>query len=389
MPSVADVISYADYLKVGAIGIEQDRCVAVRNRHASCRACEQACLAAAITIQNNEISLDPVACVNCGVCTTVCPTFALHALDPTHEACVDRIIKTGKREYGMAVVACARAAAKHVADPDLICEVPCLGHAGESMLLDVVACGFDDIILVDGECGSCKYGAASAFITDSVDCAADLLEAAGSHAIITRTSVFPDEVKGRRGRNVRGEDRRGLLAQTGRYVGRVAGNVAQKMIEEKLGDGASPKTLKDRLSAGLSGRMPTFEPEVNYQMLDRLESVSPDASEIASGNTTVDTRRFGTIKIDAHACSGCGLCVLFCPTAALSRSQIPCDDEQMKHLEFTPSMCLQCRLCEDVCMRDCLKVDSCISLKELFDLEPQLIKISRPRETGGLFSIKR
>ncbi len=389
MPSVADVISYADYLKVGAIGVDQDRCVAVRNRNATCRACERSCLAAAITIQNNEITLDPFACVNCGVCTTVCPTAALRPLDPAREGLLSQVRRSARWEQGMAVIACARAAAKHIADPERICEVPCLGHVEEHGLAEMAAWGLDDIILVDGDCATCKYGAADPFITTSVQCAADLLEAAGAEAIITRTSSFPDEVISTGHRNIRGEDRRGLLAQTGRYVGRVAGNVAQKMIEEKLGEGNAPKTLKDRLGAGLSGRMPTFEPQENYQLLDSLERASLEADRLFASQAVADTRRFGRVTVDLEPCSGCGLCVLFCPTGALSRSSIPSEDDETKNLEFAASMCVQCRLCEDVCMRRCLHISSQVSMASLFDFEPELIKIARPQKHASLFGTKR
>ncbi len=388
MPSVADVLSYADYLKVSPLVIDEDKCVAVRNRNATCRKCSDACLAAAITIHQNEVTVDPDACVQCGACTTVCPTFALALREPTSTQLLASTLKTADRPRGMAIMACARAAARHEADPERFAEVPCLGAVGETELLALAAAGLDDILLVDGGCATCKYGATDGFIAASVDQAADMLEAVGAQAIITRTSQFPPEVLAPRRVNVRGEDRRGLLAQTGRYVRSVAGNVAKKTVEEKLGGAqAQPRTLKDRLSAGRSGRMPTFQPEGNFRLLESMEKVAEQPDGLTASDAVLETRRFGSLTIDAGQCSGCGLCVLFCPTAALSHAEFDRPErEDRKYLEFSAELCTQCGLCRDVCLRKCLEVSAKVPLASLYDLEPELLEISRPEERASLFS---
>ncbi len=390
MPSVADVMSYADAFRVCPVAIDEDRCVAVRNRNATCRRCADACLAAAITVEKNQVDIDPSACVGCGACVGVCPTYAIQAEDPSAESVISSAIRTADADHGMCVIACARAAAWHVADAERFAEVPCLGHVDEVMLLRLAAKGFDDIILVDGDCRTCKYGAVDVQVDASVDCAAELLDAADAEVVLTRTSKFPDEVLASGRGNVRGEDRRGLMRKTGSYVRRVAGNVAQKTIEDKLGTAPKPRTLKDRLSAGRSGRMPTFQPDGNFALLESMERVCPDAERLPSSDGRICTRRFGRMEVDADACSGCGLCVLFCPTAALSHAEYDEPERSdRKYLEFSAELCTQCGLCEDVCIRRCLKVDGDVAVEHLFDLEPELIEIARPQERTSLFDLKK
>lgn len=391
MPSVADVMSYADTLRVRPVRVDEDRCVAVRNRNASCRKCAEACPAAAITVSNNTVSVDPNACVDCGACASVCPTSALLMEDPSFASTVASALKRADAKSGLCVIACARAAARHVADDERFAEVPCLGHVSDLMLVEAAAAGFDDVVLVDGDCQSCKYGAVSPQVDASVSCAADLLEAVGSSAIITRASEFPPEVLvSKRRQAIRGEDRRGILLKTGGYVKRVAGNVAQKTLDEKLGRAQEPRTLKDRLGAGKSGRMPTFQPDANFALLEGLERASSDAAALPASDAAVDTRRFGRVSVDAETCSGCGLCVLFCPTAALVHSEFERPErEDQKYLEFSAELCTQCGLCADVCMRRCLEVDGHICVKDVFDLEPELIPISRPKERTSIFDLKK
>lgn len=386
MPSVADVLSYADYLKVSPLAIDEDRCVAVRNRNATCRRCQDACLADAITVQHNEISVDVDACVRCGGCVPTCPTSALSWLEPTRSTLIADVLKTADRPRGLAVIACARAASRHEADPERYAEVPCLGAVGESELLELASCGLDDLVLVDGDCRTCRYGAVDQLIAKALDCAADLLEAVDASVILTRSRSFPAEVRTSQHANLRGEDRRGLLAQTGRYVRSVAGNVAKKTVEEKLGAGKdAPRTLKDRLTAGRSGRMPTFKPTENFRILECLEKMAEHPEELVASTSVVETRRFGSVSIDPDACSGCGLCVLFCPTAALSHASFDVPErEDRKYLEFSAELCTQCGLCHDVCLRKCLEVSSRVSLSCLYDLEPELLEISKPEERAAL-----
>lgn len=36
----------------------------------------------------------------------------------------------------------------------------------------------------------------------------------------------------------------------------------------------------------------------------------------------IDTRLFGSVHVDAEACSSCGMCAVFCPTGALKKSDL-------------------------------------------------------------------
>lgn len=402
MPSVQDIMEMADLLKVNAIGIEEDRCVVVRNRNASCTKCTDACIRSCITVSRNELSIDPSACVNCGACVAVCPTGALSTLDPTDASLASSVARCSDPSSGLVVMACARKAAKHEADPESFAEVPCLGHVQESFLMDCAAAGLTDMVLVDGNCSTCKYGAVSPAIDKTIDNAAELLEASRSDAIITRTSSFPEELrmKGKTKKSFRGEDRRGLLFQTGGYVKQVATNVAKKTIDDKLGVGNKPKTLRERLSAGQSGRMPSFSPNGNFELIDAMTKLLDESGVDVQDpmgdaydhlhDSVIDTRHFGEISIDLDKCSGCGLCVLFCPTEALCHcDETDPDDPDSKFLEFDASLCTQCRLCEDVCIRKCLDISPKVSLLSIFDLEPEKVRINRPQERTNIFDLNR
>ncbi|WP_165062473.1 4Fe-4S binding protein [Adlercreutzia sp. ZJ154] len=398
MPALSDVMEYAELFTVAPLVIDQDHCVAVRNRNARCRQCRDICFVSAITIENNEISVDGGACVNCGACLGVCPTSCISATEPAHSEVVEAALQAAVRAKGVTCIACARKAARHDADPELFAQVPCLAHITEGLLADIAAAGARDIALVDGNCATCKYGAADAAIKCTLDNALKLFETLDAPIIVTRLQEFPPEFANTFKRDIRGADRRGLMAQTGRYLRTVANNVAQKTLEEKLGSAKSkPRTLKDRLGAGKSGKMPTFPADENMHLIDCLLKVgNPEKiANLTEGkaawheDAALNTRHFGSVTIDSEKCSGCGLCVLFCPTEALKYGEFDKpDNPDMRYLEFQAADCTQCSMCVDVCLRDCIEVTPNVSMREVLDFEPRLIEIPRPKDRLPLFNKK-
>jgi ferredoxin len=397
MASVNDVIEYAKILRRDTFVALEDRCCAVRNRNSTCRKCVDACMAGAIVVENNSLAIDSSACINCGVCVGVCPTNAILSVSPSEKEIYEKIADSIDYSVSRCVISCSRLASKHEASAELYCEVPCLGYIDERIIASIAAAGVDDIILADGICDTCKFGQANQYINISVDVAAQILESCNSSAIITRMSDFPEEIKSHGVKGAlayRGEDRRGLLAQTGGYIKDVAGEVAGKMVNDKLGNN-KPKparTLAARLAAGKSGHLPHIEPSDNYSLLEHMEKITEQgygeggAESLMQTDAVINTRRFGHVEVEIDACSGCGLCVMFCTTGALEHEKYDKPENPAhKYLAYNANMCLQCRLCSDICMRNCLKVTSMVAVADLFNFEPQLIEIKCAEQTKKLF----
>lgn len=412
MPTINDMMEMAELLKSKSVVAIEDHCVAVRNRNSSCRRCAEACIAGAISIAKNELTIDAGACVACGACIAVCPTAALVSLDPMDEdLAVSVASAVSQAGSGMAVLACARMASHQLGDPDKYATVPCLGRVEESFLVALAAHGVGDIVLVDGDCSTCKYGKVSPSVDETVEMGIRLLEAVESETIITRSSEFPPEVLAKDAVKVRGAARRGFLSQATGYAKNVTMTVAEKAVADALHQNQQKKlhTLRDRLGAGKSGKMPTFEADRNMRLMDALcqigenagvlealmggaeEAVAAHGMGAAGGAESeaprLDTRHFGVVSVDSGPCSGCGMCVMFCPTEALKYSELeePADEE-MRYLEFQAADCTQCGLCADVCLRKCLHLSSVVPVAELFDFEPRLIEIPRPKKSPKLFS---
>ena len=261
MPNLADIVEMAEALESKAVLVASERCVAVRNRHSSCKKCVQACPVDAVSVGGNEVSLDSGACVACGACTTVCPTEALIPLDPARRRLgrVHRCGNGGGRRHGGVRVRphCGR----RLGDPDKHATVPCLARMEESVLLALAARGVQDVVLVDGNCATCKYRACVPGIEATVESANTLLATQGSDVRVRRASAFPDEVLAPDAQKSFAASRRGLFTWGGRHgqVGRQngrredGGEGAQRRRPEE-GDAARPPAHGRRRASAFRGQ---------------------------------------------------------------------------------------------------------------------------------------
>ncbi len=367
MPNIGDILEVAQALESKPVLIRADRCVKVRNRNSNCSLCTDICPAGeVIDIERNEISLDGGACVKCGACTTLCPTSALAPLMPTDDA-LDRSAEAAVSADGKQVVfACGRIAARHVGDPRKFAEVPCLSRIDEQLLVRLAAQGAERLVLVDGECRTCKYRHTRKVTGRVVDTANQLLEAWGSEARVEWTGEFPEDVLLEDERGLYGQARRSFFLDTKDNAKDAA--ITTAVLKLKLED--HQPTLRERLQVG-TGHMPQFSVERREALLNALDQLGSPVAE------TIDTRLFGSVRIDGEVCNGCGMCTVFCPTGALVKADAPKTDgpdgKPRMRYEFSAADCVQCNLCADACFKHCLTVDTEVSTAELMDFEPRIL----------------
>lgn len=366
-------------MKVDAVCVDEDKCVALRNRNSKCRKCAEACIADAITIKRNKVEVDSSRCVGCASCVGACPISAFTAQTPTSEQVITRMQEVACPQSRTVVVTCARKAATQEGDPDCFAEVPCLAHITEAQLLDIITTGFDDIVLVDGGCESCKLGTVSPAIDEAVENCAAFLDASSAPAIVTRTSEFPPEVSVKDPTSLRGKSRRGLARQTGSLMRQIASNAAKHTLESQL-NLAESESSKRRRKIQQNGRLPEIIPATNYSIIDNMLRLAENNNANGEVKGALDTRHFGDVCIDEKSCSGCGMCVLFCPTGALKYNDYDKpDDSEMRYVDFRASDCTQCKLCQDVCLRNAIKVSQKVDSKQVCDIEPKMLEMPTPR----------
>lgn len=382
MPNLKDIVDVAQALESKAVRVVADRCVVVRNRHASCRRCVKACPADAITVRNNELTLDNHACVSCGACTVACPVEALVPLDPSDAELATGAARSADALDGCAVIACARIASKDLGDPTKYTIVPCMARVDEGMLVELAAAGVSRIMLVDGSCRTCKYRDTESGVDEAVEQARALIAAMGGATEVVRASEFPAEALLEDRASLYGQERRGFFSRSSRRAREASVKTAEVMVFKEF-EQRMP-SLKERLGVTAAGAMPWLVAQRRERLMDSLDQLGTPTVE------TIDSRQFGTVSIDEEKCSACGMCAVFCPTGALKKSDERPEDGVGSYLEFQAFDCANCRMCADVCMKKCLTVSTEVSADELFDFEPRLIHIpDPPRRTGMLTGFKR
>lgn len=429
MPSINDIMEVAELLRSKPVICAEERCVAVRNRNATCRKCAEACVAGCIEIEQNQLTIHSEACVNCGVCAAVCPTEALVALSPLDGEIVAEAVEAWRRrcahgaaeEVPAVAIACARAAAQKMADPDLYATVPCLGRIDEALLVEMLCAdrtgdipadahtphvistraavgggaegflsGPLDVLLVDGNCKTCRYGGISPYLDEAIASTRSLFDAFELPVTVERASTFPSDVlleDDQQRSTLRGRERRSLVGDAKRFATSAAKATAEKAIADALDQRPGEPTLRERLKVNPHGVLPTFPAERNMTVLDALCETTADPDALP--DTTLDTRLFGDVTIDPDTCTGCGMCAMFCPTGALRFSDVAEHPEDgMRYLEFQAADCTQCDVCADVCLHHSVTVSPQVQLREVLDFEPRLIAVPQLKKTVDIFRLK-
>lgn len=359
------------------ITVHRDRCVAVRNRNATCARCADACVSGCLSIEDGEFAVSPEKCIGCGTCATVCPTCALETRHPEDKELYLQCMEAMQANDGHVVVACDKmlAAAEGRFDPAKAVGVTCLGRVEESLIAMLAANGARRVTLVQSQCASCEY--AASIDTARAVCASanTLLEAWGSD---TRADVAEKLPASLRLEQPLGYDsrRRETLERLRDEAARVADIAAAAAVagEEAVLDGDVPEETR-YTKVDERGVLPQFVPGRRKRLVKAL------ASQGEPQVGTVATRLWGQVSIDPDRCDSCRMCATFCPTGALRT----CDVDGAGGLEHRPGLCVKCGCCVDVCWKDAVTLADEVPTESLmadtwtrFDLKPPVAPPNQP-----------
>ncbi|MCI8366644.1 MAG: 4Fe-4S binding protein [Eggerthellaceae bacterium] len=341
---MSNLMELFERLESQNISVHQNRCVAVRNRNASCMRCAEACTSGCISYDDNTIIIAPEKCVGCGTCATVCPTCAIEAHKPGDAELLRDCIDAMNAADGEVVIACERmlGAASGLYDPTKVVSVTCLGRVEESLLVTLAEMGAKRLTLVQGDCEGCELvlGLETAELVR--DTANVLLETWNSPVRVRITAKLPGFVR-------KGDDaefdaaRREFFTSMKEEATSVASIVAEESINDalKIERKEPPKYLK----VMEDGTLPHFIPDRRERLLDALAALGEPQ------DVMIDTRLWGHVVIDPEKCTSCQMCATFCPTGAIRKWQ---GEDGTFGVDHYPGDCVKCRCCEDICRTNAL-----------------------------------
>lgn len=366
-----------DQLSAKPLTIQASHCVRVRNRHAQCSECTAHCPTQAITIENNQLALDPERCTHCGACANRCPTQALATNAINHTDWETRAYNLANTNTPICWVCCEThpLAREEVAG---LVVLPCLAHLDEVHYLLMAYYGID-LHVLNGECASCTNASVASLIEQteaSARAIASALNLPFTAHFEGDTSATEDyaELAQRSG-----QSRRGFFQSMSSSLKKLGVTVASTRLAALTSSGAHiPETLAEQLSAE-PGKLLTFYPPRTTALLNLMYDVWERGGRKPLPSLT--TRFWANMHI-SEACNNCGVCAVFCPTGALIHTgKLP--QSPMLGGEHTPgpdhefrcSDCIQCHLCADLCPNHAITLSPTLSADDLFALEP--ISITR------------
>lgn len=337
------------------LAVHPERCVRVRNRHASCVRCAEACTSGALSLRDGALTVNEALCVGCGTCATVCPTCAIEARHPVDGellAAAHRVLRAGReavfachRAFEQAPAACAAAGA---------IELACLSRMEESLAMRLFVDGAQCIRLLHGACEGCprENGFASVkLVRDTVD---SLLETWGLNCEYD-------------------------VQQVGSEVKVAAADAAEPQLVATSGIRAA-SALRKPAHVQADGTLPHFVPLRRHALLDALADlgnpVRPD----------LDTRLWGHVSIDMGACRSCKMCAVFCPTGALQKYV---GEDGHGGVEHYPAECVHCGLCQDICPVQAITSSTAVPTSMLADGKTERYPMPDPAWTTGPDQILR
>ena len=360
MPDINNLIDLFQKLESRDIIVHQQRCVRVRNKNATCHHCSDACTSDCITIEDNQLMIEPANCIGCNTCCTACPTCALEARRPTDAELLRGAVEAMRAAGGEAVLAVdsiIQAAGEYL-KPGLVVPVINLGRVDETLILGLVNAGARRVTLVQPrvvDAAQLKGIETAKLVCESAN---TLLEVWGKEARARVSETFPVAVRVEHAEY--DESRRRFfetLASDAKDMGYVT---ASHVVDHALDAGTSEADLFTQLKVGDDGTIPHFVPDRRERLLNALALMGEPADEM------VETRLWGHVIIDVEACNGCRMCATFCPTGALYKYTDEADPADTG-IEHSPADCVKCRCCEDICPQKAITISDAVFAVDLMD----------------------
>jgi ferredoxin len=353
MADITDIMGLLEKLQSTYITVNQERCAVVRNRHATCRKCADACTSGCISYRENELAIEPEKCIGCGTCATVCPTCALESHNPTDAELFSATLHAMHATNGTAVIACQNVLKKvsGLYDPKKVSEVVCLGRVDESLIALMALAQGREVVLVCGDCAACEHKVGIGTAKLVCETANKLLDVWNSPLRARISNRFPSSVRRVKDANAKGfnEERRAFLRDMKDEAAVITGAAVEQGMESALGTGSdAPRGPEPHIEkVTTAGVLPQHVPTRRKRLLKTLSEMGEPRDEM------VATRLWGHVVIDTHKCTSCQMCATFCPTGALTRYKA---DDGTVGIEHYAGCCVKCRTCTDICPADALTV---------------------------------
>jgi len=406
--TVIETVERFKRLSSDMLTVRPERCVCVRNRHASCTRCSDACTSGALSVEDGALRIEQEKCVGCGTCATVCPTCALEIQHPNDASLHNAARAAATLADGAAVFCCHRVQEEAGArfDETRVTPVVCLSRLEETLLVGLLAEGVERIVAVKGDCAHCPRhdGVKSIHLVKqtmdelmrvwNIDRAVDIVEELPAELLGAAYEDVADAAMVERSDAPAGADSAAaaqgaamVIARSDATAGADGAAVAQgdaaavarsDVTAVAQGDTTASDFTLPRVTS--DGTLPHFVPMRRNKLLNHLATFGNPVTD------TLDCRLWGHITIDMSVCRSCRMCAVFCPTGALSRFE---DEDGTIGIEHYVAECVHCCLCQDICPAQAITSSTRVPTLQLANGEVERYPMPEPDWKAGSDQIVR
>ncbi|WNS74070.1 4Fe-4S binding protein [Bacillus sp. DTU_2020_1000418_1_SI_GHA_SEK_038] len=321
------------------LDVQPNICTRVISPLSGCTRCIDQCPANSIHITNKEIEISD--CIECGICTTVCPTGALTWNKPSLQQLYEQIQHAAKKQQATYIhcskVLFPRKTANHM-------EVPCLGAIPWELWLSILRHNEKlQVFVHEDDCKNCDFATGCHVWQEGV--------ALAENAVNKKLQIV-DELTTVKQAAPYDIDRRQFFYSV--FQGIKATN--RTAVKEWLQVGRSQGPL-DKHSREQD------EPSLLYQIEEAkeifVEKMVGDTFQAPlkkrqillqelQQNRSLRERLMINIPVINEECNVCGACSILCPTNALIQEE--------NKLKVKPLQCVDCKLCEEICWEKHIKI---------------------------------
>ncbi|MDO5044652.1 MAG: 4Fe-4S binding protein [Coriobacteriia bacterium] len=348
------------------LGFESELCLRQISPRSACSQCADICPVDAITIERSKVpgymanmELDEDLCIQCGLCTTACPTGAFSWDNPNLMQLRNKIAKLIASEDTMVYITCNKTGIKDFSQS--VVSVPCLGMIPWEFWLSLSSDfeGKFSVFLPNGLCENCEVSTGERMLIEEISQAEESSGKAINLVDDKRELEFFKKAK------EEGYDasKRGFftgLKDASKQLGSLA-------IETAIG--SDPNIARPRSAAERFKEQQTLVKN-QKQVLEEIEKAKEEGRDLdeiemdslslvpLGSNAILTPRRKILLEVlKRHPeyaesspvilptvnnnCTNCNACAYMCPTEAITIGD--------KGIQMLSRFCTGCELCKEIC----------------------------------------
>ncbi|MDR7077002.1 ferredoxin [Neobacillus niacini] len=322
--------------KVMTLKIEPNLCTHMISPKSTCQSCVKNCPTKSISFSKKQIEIDD-NCLECGLCSTVCPTNALALNRPPLKQVISELVHQCEQNEKV-YLHCEK---MPVSDRDVTSlTVPCLGMIPREAWVTVMSkCQNLTIYHSDTGCSDCEIITGERVWKEELHAGETM---AGSSMNITSNITHSAKQK------PFDKDRRAFISSFFNEI-----KATNKLAVKELLGNSEVLSYQERRQENTLSKVKRELEEVSHHLYEKMtnESALPYMNKRAfllaqlKENETLQKQkdiRLPTITAD---CNFCGACTILCPTDALKMQT----ENNSQSITLQPAKCLDCSLCEDIC----------------------------------------